>query len=168
MSKPRSFASTSTLLAGALLSVLGAGCDQDPTKVEPAPPTMAQVAGEYSAEGDFAAVAFLTTEGDLIVDWLAEGARFSIDLAPRGTTAGELYIPISDKVSAEEYFEPEDIARGYYQADLTGTWSLDGQIIRFDHAADTFVRDMDFLYNDGTLTGDETWSVRVQVVLSRR
>lgn len=157
-------------LAALSLAMLSAttGCDQDPTQLDPDAPTKAEVAGVYNADGAFAALSFLTADGTLIVDWLGEGARFEISLAANGTSTGELFIPLSDAVDAENYFEPEDINRGFFRADLAGTWSLDDQIIRFEHDDDTFIRDMDFVYNDGTLTGDARFSgVRVQVVLSR-
>jgi hypothetical protein len=157
----------SVTLPVALVVALTTGCEQDPTELEPGAPSMADVAGQYTAEGDFAAVSFFTDDGDLIVDWLAEGARLDITLLENGTTTGELYIPVPDDLPAEDYFEPEDVAQGFYLADLQGTWTLQGQTVRFDHPADTFIRDMDFLYNDGTLTGDRTWSFRIQVVLSR-
>lgn len=51
----------------------------------------------------------------------------------------------------------------------SGTWSLEGNVVEFSHEADTFLRDMAFQFEDGRLSGDETFGdVRVRIVMERR
>jgi len=50
--------------------------------------------------------------------------------------------------------------------DLAGTWALDNTSVRFDYAADTFLRDMTFSYSSNRLSGEATFSrVTINVVL---
>lgn len=125
------------------LTVFAMGCDGATE------PTVSSVAGAYEA------VEFtITTAGD-VVDQLAGGARFEITLAENGTTSGTLFVPEGGE------------GGGDFQADLSGSWALEGDTVTFDQTADTFVRDMPFRYQDGRLVGDQTFGgTRVQAVLA--
>jgi len=120
-----------------------AACDDDPTA--PTAPT-----GEYEA------TSFTATSGGTTTDVLDAGGSFTITLTSQGTTTGRLFIPAS--VTGE----------GDFDSDLTGTWTQSGSTIQFDHAADTFVRDMPFTIQGATLVGDRTFGdVRIRVTLTR-
>lgn len=117
------------------------GCaDSDP--MSPGEPLA--VAGTYAAAtgeaSRFGAVTF-TAESDASRDMLAEGASIVLDLHPDGTTSGRLFVPGS---AGEDDFDE----------DLAGTWVEENGIVRLDHAADTFLRDMDFAVEAGRLVGD--------------
>lgn len=108
-------------------------------------PTMASVAGSYHA------TSFTTTEGTVTTDQLQEGAGLVLVLASGGTVTGTLAVP-NDGVDAN----------------MAGTWALNGSTVTFDQSADTFVNDMNFTVQGNTLVGDQTFSgVRVQVTLER-
>jgi hypothetical protein len=78
--------------------------------------------------------------------------------------------------SAASQFEPEgrlfvpgaDEDGGDLDEDLVGDWSLEGDVVRLQHEADTFLRDIDFFYRDGRLEGVETFQVTISVVLAKR
>jgi hypothetical protein len=127
----------------ALLTLAVAACDDDPNA--PAGPT-----GEYEA------TSWTATSGGRTTDVLEAGGSFTITLTSQGTTTGHLFIPAS--VSGE----------GDLDSDLTGTWTQSGSTIQFDHAADTFVRDMPFTIQGSTLIGDRTFGdLRVRATLTR-
>lgn len=133
-----------SVLTGALL--LLAGCGDSPT--EPSP---ADVVGSY------AATTLTVDDGDSTIDALAEGASLTITLGSDGTTTGTFVVPASLSESGEEE-----------QADLEGTWTLDGSSVRFDQQADTFLRDIALQVTDGALEGEEDFgSEAVRVVLER-
>jgi hypothetical protein len=143
---------TSAVLAAA---VVAAGCGEDGQGLNA---QLALVAGRYSAEGAFGAVAFTTTrqDGTETVDWLAKGASIRLDLHEDMTTSGRLYVPGADE------------GGGDMDEDLTGTWTLQGNRVSLDHEADTFLRDMDLVFDGERLLGEETWSVTIHVELVRR
>ena len=54
--------------------------------------------------------------------------------------------------------------------DLAGTWTLDQNdgSVAFEHASDTFLRDMTFSYSNSRLSGEATFSgVTINVVLRK-
>ena len=113
-------------------------------------PTMSDVAGSYEA------TTLTVEEGGVTTDFLSLGASFEITLSPSGTTTGRLFVPGGGE------------GGGDFDADLAGTWALNGTTVTFDHDADTFVRDMDFEYANDRLTGQETFNdVTISVVLAR-
>ena len=126
----------------AIAATLAAGaCGDDPNGLE-------ELAGNYTA------TFFTTTEAGQSTNQLTEGASVTMNLASNGTTTGSLVIPPSSG-------GPETL-------DLTGTWARNGNIVTFSHAADTFIRDMDFTVNGRTLVGDRLFDdVRVQLTLTR-
>lgn len=133
-----------SVLTGAVL--LSAACGDSPTGL-----TRADVAGSYEA------TTLTVTDGDSTIDALAEGASLAITLGGDGTTAGTFVVPPSLSESGQE--EPYD---------LEGTWTLEGGRVDFEHAADTFLRDMTLGVTDGRLAGQETFgSETLRVVLER-
>jgi hypothetical protein len=113
-------------------------------------PTVDTVAGSY------AATTFEAVDGGQVVDILGQGGTLAIVLQVDLSTTGRLFVPDGGETG-------EDL-----DVDLTGTWMLSADTIRFDHSADTFVRDMVFLVEGTRLTGEETFgSTVVRVTLSR-
>lgn len=137
----------SVLLAGAL--ALGCG---DSTG-----PTAQAVAGTYVASGSTPATrrgSLTTTGAGGTVDWLAQGAAINLTLNGSGTTAGHIHLP--------------DTGNGAVDADLTGTWTLDGSTVHLTQTADTFLRDIPLQVKGTSLVGDQTFAgTRVQVTLER-
>lgn len=132
------------VLTGALLLT---ACGDSPT--ESSPP---EVAGSYEA------TTLTVTEGESTTDALAEGASLAVSLESDGSTTGTFVVPASMSETGEEEV-----------LDLEGSWTRDGRTVRFDHDADTFLRDMALQVADGRLEGEETFgSETVRVVLERR
>lgn len=141
-----------------IFTVLGA-CSEgsvtpDPDPTDPEPVTQQEITRTFSA------TTFTTTTDGSSTDQLAEGATLDITLYEDGTTTGRLFIPGGGE-------DGSDFAR-----DLSGTFSFDetAQTVTFDHAADTFVRDMTFatgrLNGVVRLEGEETFSgTTVRLVL---
>lgn len=96
------------------------------------PPTMAEVAGDYQATQ-------LTGGG---YDVLALGGSLDLTLGADGSLAGRLVIPPA--------------AGGPLDEDMAGTYTLTGNTLTFDQAADTFVRDATWTWSSGVITG--TWT----------
>lgn len=120
-----------------------------------AEPTMQMVAGLYQASESFGALSLTTTADGHTIDWIAAGTSILLELNSDGTTTGRLFIPGGDEDG------------GDLDADLTGTWTLSGGTVRLSHAADTFLRDMDFTFRDSRLEGEETFGeVTVSAVLA--
>jgi hypothetical protein len=117
---------------------------------------MQVVAGDYAAGGEFGAFSFTTLANGETTDWLAIGAELTLDLRADGTVTGRLFVPEADE-------DGGDLDEG-----MNGTWTLDGNTVRFQQTADTFVRDLAFDWTDGVLTGERTFDDhRVRVVLLR-
>ena len=143
------------LILGAALT-LGA-CDDSPTTLDPTAQAMAAVAGEYSAGGSLGAISLTTEDDGETLDWLAAGASMQVRLTADGKTTGRLFIPGADEDG------------GDMDADLTGTWSLESGKIHFQHPADTFIRDMEFVVEGKRMVGDETFDgIRVRLELARQ
>ncbi len=139
----RNFRFAARLVLG--LAVALAACDS-PTE----PRTVASVSGSYRA------TTFTLVQEGSTVDLLQQGAELDLRLDPNGTTAGRIVVPNGDEDG------------GDFDADLTGQWTLKGDTVRFQHAADTFVRDMPFLVRGSRLEGDETFGgARIRVVLEK-
>jgi len=52
--------------------------------------------------------------------------------------------------------------------DLTGTWTLDGRLVRFSQGADTFIRDAVFTAGPNTLSSQGTFGdTSLRLVLTR-
>ena len=93
---------------------------------------------------------FTITENGVTTDLLATGALIGVILDASGTTDGRLLIP--DEIDTR----------------LPGLWTLQGNVVRLSHEADTFLRDMEFRARDGRLEGEAVFDgVTVRVVLER-
>jgi hypothetical protein len=131
------------LFFGIGASVLVAGCDSSTD------PSVEDIAGSYSA------LAFVTTFNGVNTDELSRGATLTLILSSSGSVTGQLHIP-ADAVSPT------------LDADMAGTWALSGRVVTFTQSADTFIRNMSFVFVDGTLNGDAVFgSTRVQLLLDR-
>jgi hypothetical protein len=116
---------------------------------DPAAPTVADLAGSYSA------TTLTWQDSTGTTNWLAQGSSLSIVLMANDSTRGRLFVPGGDENGAD------------LEADLAGSWVLRGDTVEFDQAADTFVRDMPFVFAGGKLAGQATFSggtVRVVMV----
>ena len=142
-------------LSLALLIPLAACSDPtlEPPEVETPllAPTLQAVAGSYHA------TTFTTREGGVTTNQLTRGSLLDLVLKADSTTAGRLFVPGGDEDG------------GDFDADLRGTWTLSGVAVAFQHSADTFVRDMPFVYNSDKLIGERTFgTVTVRVVLAKQ
>ena len=140
-----------TLLATTLAAALG-GCLGDVVA-----PTTADVAGFYQAEGPLGVME--TDSAGHTVDWLEVGAAVELVLRDDGTTSGTLYLP------------PLEAGDGPTVHDLTGTWSLTGDAVTFQHETPTWLTAIVFRFIEETLTGgarlgedDEDRRIRVTLV----
>ena len=132
----------SRLFPAALLLVL-AGCSDDP--IGPA-----DIAGPYTA------TTLNVVEGPDTTNILTGGGSLTITLNANGTTSGQLFVPAALNNGTE------------VNASMDGTFAITNGIVRFDQAADTFVRDMPFTPAGKTLSGNVDFSgSRVIVVLTR-
>jgi len=98
-------------------------------------PTLRNVAGTYVAT-------VLLGPGD---DVLAAGGSLTLTLGVDGSVAGSFFIPAS--------------LGGPTTADMAGTFTLSGNTVTFSQAADTFVRDVTWTWEDGIL--EANWDTGV-------
>lgn len=139
-------AAAAAVVTGVVL-LAAVGCDGGPTA-----PTRAEVAGSYRA------TTLTVTDDDSVVDALAVGASLDVVLEDDGTTTGSFVVPgrLSESGQRESF-------------DLAGTWTLSGDTVAFDHPADTFLRDMPFVFDGDRLVGEESFgSETVRAVLEGR
>jgi hypothetical protein len=134
-------------LCVAVLTTLlaAAGCENS------SGPSMDGVAGNY------AAVTFASTTGGVTTNHLAQGASIQLSLLANGTTTGQMLVPGGDENG------------GDLVANLAGSWTLSGNTVNLDQAADTFLRDMPFGVVGTTMVGDATFSgTRIRVTFVRQ
>jgi len=82
--------------------------------------------------GNYTAVFFNTTPtGGTARDEIQAGSTLTLNLNSDGTTSGHLHVAANG-------------ASPVFDADMAGTWSLNGDVVSFTQAADTFVRNMAF------------------------
>ncbi|MGH7636102.1 MAG: hypothetical protein ACREOK_00495 [Gemmatimonadaceae bacterium] len=129
-------------------------------------PSLSATAGTYAAvqdaDRDVGGLVFRTTTDGAETDWLERGATIDVVLRSDGTTEGRLFIPDIDVETGEPQPGTD------FDESLAGSWTISGNRVSLDHAADTFLRDMDFIVNGSTLTGTATFDgVEIQVVLQR-
>ena len=98
--------------------------------------------------GSYTAITFRTTGSSGQTDQLLAGSTFDITLHSDGTTSGHLHIAASGGNPALD-------------ANMAGSWTQNGDIIDFDQAADTFVRNMPFTID--RVAPNELWLVGSQV-----
>jgi hypothetical protein len=122
-----------------------------------APDPSLAVVGTYAAEGPYGAIVFTTEQGGEQIDWLARGASVRLELRSDGATAGRLFAPGADEDG------------GDFDEDLSGTWSLVGSLVRLEHEADTFLRDIGLVATDGRLKGEYVGGdMKVLIELARQ
>jgi hypothetical protein len=113
-------------------------------------PTVETVAGSYSARS------FTLTSSVGTTDLLALGSTVAITLAPDGTTSGRLFVPGGAEDGSD------------LDLDLVGTWTLTGNSVTFNQAADSFIRDVEFTADRNRLTGEGTFTgTTIGLVLSK-
>jgi hypothetical protein len=133
-----------------LTTLAAVACDDDPVGVTP--PTEEEVAGTYAASD---ALGVFTTEVDEeTTDHLAEGATITVVLAADGTASGSIFVPDWDE--------------GDLEADLDGTWTLDGFTVTLEIDAGTFLDELELTWAEGglsasgTLEGDVTFELELE------
>jgi hypothetical protein len=132
------------LVAPALASVLLACGGESFT------PSEETVAGSYSA------TTFTITSTTPPTDALALGLTLTLTLASDGTTTGRLLLPGGGDNGVD------------LDEDLTGTWTLNGRLVRFSQGADTFIRDAVFTAGPNTLSTQGTFGdTSLRLVLTR-
>lgn len=114
-----------------------------------------------SAVGDWVAIVFLTTpSGGSARNELVAGSSLTLNLKSNGTTSGHLHVAANGATPA-------------FDADMAGTWSVNGDVVTFTQAADTFVRNIAFTLqsvggNEAFLVADQVFSgTRVKLMLGR-
>lgn len=131
-------------LPALLLLLLAAACDNSPTN-----PSRDAVAGSYRA------TTFTVTNAGTTTDLLRAGATIELNLSASGTTTGRFFVPGGQEDGSD------------LDADLTGTWTLNGSTVAFDQTADTVLRDMTFTVSGNRLEGTWTSGETVRIVLSK-
>lgn len=125
------------------LLVLGifafSGCDSTENDVG--------VAGNYEANQFTVQI-----EGEA-VDVLSAGGFIEMTLRESGAVSGRLFIPEALTAGEENDFS------------LEGTYTISGDVVTFDHEADTFIRDVEWVFGNGTL---RTETDGITVVLQRQ
>ena len=137
--------SRSLLLIGLPALVLACGDSGSPS---------ATVAGNYTA------IVFVTTPtGGSARNELQAGSTLALNLNSNGTTSGHLHIAANG-------------SNPVFDADMAGTWSLQGNVVEITQAADTFVRDIVLTVqrvgNAVSLIGDQVFSgTRINLTVAR-
>jgi hypothetical protein len=129
-------------------------------------PAFALACGDSTAPGNtvagnYTAASFVTTPtGGTARNELQAGSTLVLNLNSNGTTSGHLHVAANGTTPV-------------FDADMTGTWTVNADVVDITQAADTFVRDMMFTVqrvsgNVVALVGDQVFSGgRVTVSLSR-
>lgn len=110
--------------------------------------------------GNYAAIIFVTTPtGGSARNELQAGSTLVMTLNSNGSTSGHLHVAANG-------------ATPVFDRDMAGTWDLNGEVVTFTQAADTFVRNMAFTVqrvgdNVLSLVGDMVFSgTRINVTLA--
>lgn len=129
-----------------VLLALGCG-DDDP----PFSPTRESVAGSYQASS------LTGTQSGITVNLLSLGASVEMVLNENGTTTGRVFAPGLDDGGQD------------LDVDLTGTWTLQGETVTFNHTGDSFIRDVPFTVGRNRLEGEGTFrTVTVRLTLTKQ
>lgn len=144
----------STIAIAFLFAILITGCDStgpdDDTDAD------AQVAGSYEA------TTFQLERPDETYDILEQDGEFDLTLSEGGEVDGHFLVPCSIPDSCED---PEADS---VEISFGGVYEVEQDTVNFDHSTDTFVREIPWLYEEGTLsasTGGPDGGLRV--VLTR-
>ena len=107
--------------------------------------------------GDYHVTAFTTTDTlGTTVNWVAIGATMTLSLKTNDSVTGHIFVPGGAP------------GGGDLDADMAGTWVLTGDIITFNQAADTFVRNVAFIASKNRLSGDQQFSSnRIRITLTK-
>ncbi len=124
-------------IAVGLFILLLAGCDStDPIDEN----EDARVAGSYEAT-----TFVLHYEGE-DYDILEEGGVLDMALSEDGEVEGRMAVPCSLPATCEN--PEEDVL----EINIGGVYEVEQDTVFFDHRADTFIRDVPWIYDDGTLS----------------
>jgi hypothetical protein len=125
-----------------------AGCGGDNDAFSPTPAT---VQGEYNASR------FTATSSQQQINLLAVGATVHVILNANGTTTGHLSVP------------DLGIGIGAIEADLAGTWSLNGTTVTFSPTdPNSIIGDADFTAAQNSLDGEgEFQGTTLHITLSK-
>ena len=93
------------------------------------------------AAGAYAATSYTLSQGGPDEDLLAQGSAITLTLLTDGTTTGHMFVPAALTGGAD------------FDEDLDGTWTQTGNVVRLQHSADTFLRDIDLIVSGNKLTG---------------
>ena len=93
--------------------------------------------------GSYTAIIFVTTGASGQTNQLQNGSSLSINLAADGTTTGHLHVAASG-------------SNPVFDADMAGTWTMNGDKVTFGQTADTFVRNLEFTVQP---LSTQTWSL---------
>ncbi len=98
-----------------------------------------------------------TPTGQATIDALAGGASLTITLTAAGTTSGTFIVPASLNNGSQATF------------DLTGTYQV-ASYVTFSHAADTFIRDLNWTRQEprSLTTNESAGGVQYDVVLTKQ
>jgi hypothetical protein len=114
-----------------------------------------------SVVGSYSPTIFITTpSGGTARNELQAGSTLTLNLNSNGTLSGHLHVAANG-------------AAPVFDADMAGTWSVNGDVVTFTQSADTFVRNMAFTIqrlggNELLLVGDQVFSgTRVNLTLGR-
>src|SRR5688572_23165328 len=106
--------------------------------------------------GFYTATTLRGTTGGQVTDVLADGGSLNIALNNNGSTTGQVFVPEGSE-------DGSDLV-----ANLAGTWSLSGNTVTFQQAADTFLPDMNFTADGTTLVADQMFGgTRIEVRLTK-
>lgn len=97
--------------------------------------------------GSYVAVRFIFSDGLEETDVLEAGGDITMTLTADGTSSGTLFVPAA---LTEDQMD--------FTADLTGTFTITDDIIHFTQAADTFVRDSNWVLDGNRLSGGGVFS----------
>jgi hypothetical protein len=145
----------STFVIAAVLSsvmIMACGSDKGPTGAGGG-------GGDGSLVGSYTATQWVTTGGSGQTNQIVAGSTLTITLNANGSTSGHLHLAASGSNPA-------------FDADMAGTWNVNGATVSFSQNADTFVRDMPFsVVANGpkwSLEGDRVFSgTRIQLTLTQ-
>ncbi len=126
------------VISFSLIVFLFACAEDKPT----APPTNDKLAKEVL--GKYSTTEFkLTLENKAPIDILSVGGYIEIELYDDKTTTGIFYLPDTLNLTGG----------GEVVADLSGTYSIKNNKIKFQHTADTFLRNIEFSLIGKKLSG---------------
>ena len=136
-----------------------AACGGSAPPAGPDGPDTSNTPAGSDVAGSYVASTFTTQDSTGVTDQIGRGASIELVLDTSGVTSGRLFVPGGSEDGSD------------FDADLEGTWTLRADTVEFNQTADTFIRDMPFLFlsdSDG-LSGEETFGgTLVRVVLAKQ